>query len=70
MTISEIIASEKLFLTPTDVSPVIGVDAQSIRDQAHKDPFMLGFPVVVVGTRTRIPRIPFLHYIGFGGEQA
>lgn len=50
-------------LTPTDVAPVLGTDPQSIRLQARQEPEKLGFPVVVVGNRTKIPREPFLRFV-------
>lgn len=64
MNLAEIKASDKQFLTPADVSEIVGVDPQSLRLQARQKPEMLGFPVVVIGTRTKIPRIPFLRFIG------
>lgn len=64
MTIREMQASKECFLNPTDVAPILGCDPQSIRLQARKDPASLGFPVVVLGTRTRIPRKAFLEYLG------
>ena len=63
MTLREIQNSEKLFLLATDVEAVLGVSANSIRLQAQKDKDKLGFPVIVAGTRVRIPRIPFLKFI-------
>lgn len=64
MTLEQIRASDKLWLFPEDVAEVLGCNPQSIREQAHDDPSKLGFPTIVVGTRTRIPRIPFLNYFG------
>ena len=63
MTLQEMRASDKLLLTPVDVAPLLGVDPQSIRLQAQKDPDKLGFNVSVVGTRTLIPRLPFLQFL-------
>ena len=64
MTLAEIKESDKTMLTPADIAEVIGVDAQSIREAAKVAPVLLGFPVVRVGTRTRIPRKAFLRYMG------
>lgn len=64
MSIEEIRQSDKLWLTPADIAPVLGCDPQVIRIQAHTAPERLGFPVVVVKSRTKIPRIPFLNFIG------
>lgn len=64
MTLAEIKRSEKLMLTPADVAPVLGCDAHSIRLNARSQPKLLGFPVIVVGHRTLIPRKAFLHHLG------
>ena len=62
MTLTEITASNLLFLTAADVAPVLGCDPQSIRVQAHTAPRKLGFPVVVTGRRVRIPRQGFIAF--------
>ena len=63
-TIEEIKASDALFLKPSDIAPLLKCNPNYIRQAAHERPELLGFPVVVIGTRTRIPRKPFLDYIG------
>lgn len=40
-----------------------------IRVAARDNPAMLGFPVVRVGSRTKIPRIPFLQVMGGTREE-
>lgn len=62
MTIDEIRNSDKDFLTPKDVSGVLKVDPQNIRKQAKVDAEKLGFPVTIIGTRIRIPKILFLKW--------
>lgn len=64
MTLEEIKRSGELLLIPKDVAPVLGCDPEKIRIQAHENPTLLGFPVVVIGTRVRIPRKPFLQWLG------
>lgn len=64
MTISELELSDRIFVTARDVDDIIGCSAENIRSQAQDDPSKLGFPVVVIGNRLRIPRIPFLRFIG------
>ena len=63
MTIEDIRKSKSAFLTPNDVAEVLGCAPQGIRDAARKNPQALGFPVTVIGNRTRIPRIPFLEFV-------
>lgn len=64
MTISEIKASDKIFLTPAEIAEVLGTNPQAIRIQARVMPEALGFPVSVIGSRVKIPRKPFLVYMG------
>ena len=53
------------FMLPVeDAARLLGVNPQSIRDQAHIDPKMLGFPVCVIGTRVLIPKESFYRFIG------
>lgn len=64
MTIPEIVALEREFLIPTEIAGIVGMNAQTIRVAARQRPELLGFPVIVAGTRTRIPRVPFLRFLG------
>ena len=64
MSLQELIESKKLLVTPADIAEVLGADPQGIRNQAAIDPTMLGFPVCRIGTQTKIPRIPFLRWLG------
>ena len=65
MTIDQVIISDKLFLTPADVCQILKCDPQAIRAQAHNDPSKLGFPIIVMNRRIRIPREAFLKYLGY-----
>lgn len=64
MTIDQLRSSDKTFLTPAEVAPTLGSDPQAIRCQVWADVAKLGFPVVIIGRRIKIPRKPFLEYIG------
>lgn len=64
MTLDEIRASDKAVLTPADVAEVLGSDPQDLRIQARLAPERLGFPIIVIKTRLKIPRVPFLRYFG------
>lgn len=66
MTYQEIVNSDKLFLLTKDVAEVLGCDPYSINAQAQQDPAKLGFPVCVTGSRVRIPRLGFLHWMTYG----
>ena len=65
MTITEMLESAEPFLSPADIAEVLQCDPQSIRAQAQTDPSKLGYPVIVINRRIRIPRIPFLRYMGY-----
>lgn len=65
MTLNEIRSSDKPLLTPDDIAEVIGSNPQTIRIIARDRPEMLGFPVSRIGKYTRIPRIPFLRFLGY-----
>lgn len=56
------------FLSIADVALVLQSDAQCLRSQARSNPELLGFPVTIIGRRVRIPRIPFLAYVGMTQE--
>ena len=62
--IKALLESPELFITPDEAAPVLGVHPHSIRLQAHDNPAMLGFSCTVIGTRTLIPRVPFLRFVG------
>lgn len=66
MTLTEIKCADKEILTPADVAPVLGCDPHSIRVQAQTDASMLGFPVIVIGRRVKIPRRAFLLFLEEG----
>ena len=63
MTLKEIETSDKSILTASDVAELLNVNPHSLRMQAQSDPDKLGFPVVVIGTRVKIPRIAFLNFM-------
>ena len=62
-TLAEVEQSEKVMLTPSDIAPLIGSDQQLIRMQARERPELLGFPVICIGSRVKIPREGFLRFM-------
>lgn len=66
MTYEEMLVSDKAFLLTEDVAELLGCKAYSINAQAQQDPAKLGFPVCVTGSRVRIPRLGFLHWMTYG----
>jgi len=65
MTIDELRACPRDVLTAEDVAPLLRSNPQAIRMTARQNPERLGFPVVCVGRRVKIPKEPFLrHWTG------
>lgn len=63
LTLDQVEAMDKEVLTPAEVSGILHLDQETIRWQARAAPHLLGFPVVVAGNRTKIPRVAFLKYM-------
>ena len=61
--IQRIIDKPSAYLVATEVGPVLQLSDPAIRAQARAG--MLPFPAVVVGQRVRIPKIPFLRWLGY-----
>lgn len=68
MTLEELMQSDKAFLSPGDVSVVLGSHPQTIRVTARQRPELIGFEFTFVGNRMKIPRIPFLRFLGVDGR--
>lgn len=64
LTLDELIASEKDCFGPNDICGVLGVNPQDIRVSARQKPELLGFDFFFIGTRMKIPKIPFLRKMG------
>lgn len=63
MTLSEIKNLNKDFLNPADIATFIGCSPQVLRVIARTHPEKLGFPVCVIRTRVRIPRLAFIKWL-------
>ena len=59
---------ERDFLTAKECAIVLRCDAQCLRSQLRTDPDSVGFPVTRIKHRVRIPKIPFLTYMGMTEE--
>ena len=68
MTLEDIKSMDKLFLTAAEIAPLLGCDPHYIRVAARTKPDLLGFPVAVYGSRTKIPRLPFINFIEGGNN--
>lgn len=63
MTIEELKQMDVNLLTPAQAAEVLGVSAQSIRVCARQRPDLLGFPVMVYGSRVKVPRLPLIDFL-------
>ncbi len=55
------------YLLATEIAPLLECNPYSINVQAHEDirnhTNSLGFPVIVMGSRVKIPKEPFLRFM-------
>lgn len=63
MTLTELEALETEVLTCKQIAPVLMANPATIHHQAMECPERLGFPVIVAGSRVKIPRIPFIMFM-------
>ncbi len=68
-TLEEIEAIDKTMLVPTDVCKYLGCSAYTINVATRdgKNPFP--FPVIRMGSRVRIPKMPFIKAMRGEGQQ-
>ena len=67
--LSDIEKLQDAFLTPAQVSKILGCDPNSLRATAHRCPEKLGFPVCIVGRRVKFPREAFLRFMRGNREE-
>lgn len=63
-TLDELKASGKDFFVPYDIAGVLGTHPYTINIMARDEPEKLGFPVIRIKNRVKIPAIPFLRVMG------
>lgn len=63
MTLEEIKASDKDVLVCTDIAEILKCSPATLHMQAQQRPEMLRFPVICIGNRVKIPRIPFIKFM-------
>lgn len=64
MTLDDLKRLDREFLTPAQVAEVLNCSAQGVRIWSRQRPEQLGFPVCIIGSRIKIPRRPFLRFMG------
>lgn len=72
-TLEQLAAIQREYLIPTEVAPLLGVDAYSISVMVREDKrtgrSSFPFPTMRIGTRTKIPKRPFLAAMGYREER-
>lgn len=66
MTRADLEAMQTDFFTSDEIAAYIGCSPHGIRVQAQDNPDKLGFPVTVIGSRVRIPKMGFLFWLDHG----
>lgn len=69
-TLNDLRASAEATISAAEAASVLGMSPQWLRLMARESPGKLGFPVIVYGKRVKIPRLPFLHYLEGGRNNA
>ena len=68
MTLEEIKKSDRDYLIPEDIAKILGTTSYNITLQVREDKEnginSFPFPTIRIGSRTKIPRIPFLRAMG------
>lgn len=67
-TLEDIEDLDSEMLTAQQIAPILCANPETIRLQARERPELLGFPVIVMGNRVKIPRQPFLSFMRGTGE--
>ncbi len=63
MTLAQIEQIDREYLTVEEVAAYFGAKPQNIRVQAHRNREDLGFPVSIIGSRVKIPKVGFINFI-------
>ena len=63
-TVEDLRTTPKEFFTPGDVCGALGTNPQTIRVTARQRPDLIGYEFTFVGNRMKIPKVPFLRFLG------
>jgi hypothetical protein len=63
LTLSDLKSQDTATITADTASKVLNCNPHYIRVAARQCPEKLGFPVIVYGSRVKIPRIPFIKFM-------
>ncbi|WP_122788787.1 DNA-binding protein [Intestinibacillus sp. Marseille-P6563] len=63
MTLSDLKTMDAETITPAVAAELLGCNPHYIRVAAHQDKSLLGFPVILLGNRVKIPRVAFIKFM-------
>lgn len=66
MTLEDLKGMDKVVITPAEAAQVLNCDPHWIRLTARERPEALGFPAICLGSRVKIPRLPFIQFLEGG----
>lgn len=66
MTLAELEALPSEVLTCQQIAQVLGANPATIHLQATDRPELLGFPVIVMGSRVKVPKAAFIRFMRGG----
>lgn len=69
MTLDDLRSMDRETITPAIASKVLNCDPQWIRVAAHQNKSLLGFPVMILNSRVKIPRLAFIKFMEGGSSQ-
>lgn len=64
MTIEEMRNSKESTVPVYEIAKIVGISAERLMGQAKEDQSKLSFPVIVAFDTVRVPRVPFLKFLG------
>lgn len=69
MTLDDLRSMDRETITPAIASKVLNCNPQWIRITAHQNKSRLGFPVIILNRRIKIPRLAFIRFMEGGSSQ-
>ena len=63
MTLEELRQVDREWLTPKQIAGCLGCNPYAINQQAASDAGKLGFPIIMVGRRVKIPKRAFIRFM-------
>lgn len=68
MTLDDLKMLDREIITPAIAGPFVQANPHSIRVAARTEPESLGFPVIIMGNRVKIPKRAFIDFLETGNR--